>query len=309
MLHPQQLHLPRHHALKRAVWAFVWATDVSSGQARYDYAFLPNHVVSMAWKASGVLGPDARRLITPHDATLVVVRGGLGLVPCLSADATLAVTLAPGAARAVFGCAVSALPHEETPLEDIVGRVEAQVLCQRLLLAADESTRLAVLEGWLCERLRRADAAALMPALVHLAERGATSLSAQELAARAGYSARHLRTLMAEELGLSPKALLRLLRFRATLHRALCPRPQPWSALAAEMGYVDQSHLIRDYQRFVGKSPQAFHQLLDERGAFILTEGIAVRRGAESQTTDLSNPGDHGAEDSGSSLTRARSHT
>ena len=34
--------------------------------------------------------------------------------------------------------------------------------------------------------------------------------------------------------------------------------PRPWTDAALEAGYFDQSHLIRDFRRFVGCTPSEF---------------------------------------------------
>lgn len=80
-----------------------------------------------------------------------------------------------------------------------------------------------------------------------------------ELATRLGVSDRHLRRLVMDETGISPRHFARIQRFHALLRSADCaPRPD-WAALAFRHGYADQPHLIREVQDFAGLTPARLH--------------------------------------------------
>ncbi|HVW84706.1 MAG TPA: AraC family transcriptional regulator, partial [Bryobacteraceae bacterium] len=76
------------------------------------------------------------------------------------------------------------------------------------------------------------------------------------IARQCNLSPRHFRRRCLEESGLTPKVLCRILRFRhaASLARA---KSRDWAAIAAEAGYFDQAHLIRDFREFTGRTPVA----------------------------------------------------
>jgi AraC-like DNA-binding protein len=73
------------------------------------------------------------------------------------------------------------------------------------------------------------------------------------VARQAGMSERQFRRRCLEESGLAPKQLCRVLRFRRAC--ALGERGLPWGLIAAEAGYFDQAHLIRDFREFTGNTP------------------------------------------------------
>jgi AraC-like DNA-binding protein len=56
-------------------------------------------------------------------------------------------------------------------------------------------------------------------------------------------------------VGLSPRVLARLLRMRRLLEAIDVRGAVPWADLAADYGWFDQSHLIRDFRRHTGVSP------------------------------------------------------
>lgn len=82
-------------------------------------------------------------------------------------------------------------------------------------------------------------------------------LSVESLADLASVSPRQLQRTCLKHSGLSPKRLSRVLRFR---HAAgLLRKCQASDAsIAAECGYFDQSHMIRDFQELAGLSPDEF---------------------------------------------------
>src|SRR5262245_7806020 len=80
-----------------------------------------------------------------------------------------------------------------------------------------------------------------------------------ELAARLGVSDRHLRRLMMDETGISPRQFARIQRFHALLRSADAAQRPAWAALAFHHGYADQPHLIREVQDLVGVTPARLH--------------------------------------------------
>jgi AraC-like DNA-binding protein len=79
-----------------------------------------------------------------------------------------------------------------------------------------------------------------------------------DFAARhANLSPRQFRRRCLEESGLTPKLLCRVLRFRHACRIASAIHRVNWSDIALEAEYFDQSHLIRDFHQFTGKSPMA----------------------------------------------------
>jgi AraC-like DNA-binding protein len=130
-------------------------------------------------------------------------------------------------------------------------------LREQLLNTAALPARFALVERWLLARLR--PRAAVHPAVRCAVDRIAASggrLSIEELAAQTGFTRKHLGNLFQQQVGLSPKALARVHRFRGALdllHRA--NGDVPWADLAEQCGFYDQSHLINEFRRFTGFSP------------------------------------------------------
>lgn len=68
-------------------------------------------------------------------------------------------------------------------------------------------------------------------------------------------SERHLLRVFRDAFGFGPKAFARSLRFLNAVDMADRIPGTDWAGIAAESGYFDQSHMIRDFRRFTGLTP------------------------------------------------------
>jgi AraC-like DNA-binding protein len=82
-----------------------------------------------------------------------------------------------------------------------------------------------------------------------------------DLAFQAGLSARQLRRLFLEQIGLSPKHFCRVIRFRNSLSRLPPAGRSEWAQVALDCGYYDQAHFINEFREFSGFTPGEFVRL------------------------------------------------
>jgi len=69
---------------------------------------------------------------------------------------------------------------------------------------------------------------------------------------------KHLIDQFKRFVGPTPKYLQRILRFTAVLEKVQAGRPVRWADLAAECGFSDQPHFVREFSRFSGFGPSEF---------------------------------------------------
>lgn len=113
--------------------------------------------------------------------------------------------------------------------------------------------------GWLRERRRQgAGGAAFAIALVERIAKDASITRVEELARVAGAGPRALQRLFREEVGASPKWVIRRFRLQEAALRIERGDASSLATLAADLGYADQAHLARDFKRAVGKAPSEF---------------------------------------------------
>jgi AraC-like DNA-binding protein len=130
-------------------------------------------------------------------------------------------------------------------------------LRERLLNTPSLQARFQAVERWLLARLK--PRTIVHPAVRWAVDRIAATggrMPIEDLATQTGFTRKYLGNLFQQQVGLSPKSLARVHRFRGAL--ALLNRADgqvPWTELADACGYYDQSHLINEFRRFTGLSP------------------------------------------------------
>ncbi|WP_158845044.1 helix-turn-helix domain-containing protein [Saccharothrix deserti] len=78
------------------------------------------------------------------------------------------------------------------------------------------------------------------------------------LADKVGSSVRQLQRLFAEHVGVGPKWVIRRYRLREVTERMEAGGRIDWAALAADLGYADQPHFVRDFTAMFGETPTRY---------------------------------------------------
>ena len=164
-------------------------------------------------------------------------------------------------ARALLGLPAGELAGDTVDLAALLGR-RAATLLDRLASASSWQARFALLDAELMRlaasgRGERGVRPEVGYAWDRLEETGG-NLRIEELAAEVGWSRRHLAELFRAESGLAPKAAARVIRFERARDRLLAPGRPALADVAAESGYVDQSHLARDFRDLAGITATAW---------------------------------------------------
>ena len=95
-----------------------------------------------------------------------------------------------------------------------------------------------------------------------------------DIAAGLGVSHGHLDRQFTELVGLSPRTLARILRMRRLLEEIDVHGAVGWADKAADLGWSDQAHLIRDFKRHTGVTPSQY--LAAQRSTYDRTEAAAA---------------------------------
>lgn len=211
--------------------------------------------------------------------------GGLHASPALIAhdgrQSGIQVAVSPLASRALFGVPAGELAWIDVHAADVFGR-ESERVRERMQEASSWHERFAAVDSALRRRLSDPDLpAAAAPAVpdevarawqLLLGSRGTIPVSV--LADEVGWSTRHLASRFRAEIGLTPKAAARVIRFDHT-RRLLASGAGvdsasgpaiTFSQLAVHCGYFDQAHLDREFRMLAGCSPSRW--LADEGYAF-----------------------------------------
>jgi AraC-like DNA-binding protein len=168
--------------------------------------------------------------------------------------ATLGVRFRPGGAYPFLRLPLEELTDAIVPTGALWG-ASGRRLEEEVGNARDADEARGVVEDSLMRRLDpRAPDPRLRAAVGRiLRRRGRVTLP--EVAAEACWSPRQLEREFRRRVGVSPKTLARIARFQNVLRLSGRSPERAWAEIAADAGYADQAHLIRDFRQFSGTTP------------------------------------------------------
>lgn len=209
--------------------------------------------------------------------------GGLHSRPALVAHSGsgrgFGIDVSPLASRQLFGVPAGALASVVVDVADIFGSGLTNELYDRLHAANTWSERFGIVDEVLGRVVSSREQVRSPAEIVEawrciVASRGRTSVSA--VARHVGWSRRHLTSRFNVEVGMGPKAVIRVVRFEYACELLLARQSRSLAEVAADAGYYDQSHLTREWSDLAGCTPtawlaEAFHDppRLDDEFPFV----------------------------------------
>jgi AraC-like DNA-binding protein len=183
------------------------------------------------------------------------LHAGPVIIDSFGSSCCIQVNFTPLGARRFFGIPMYELADRMVTLDEVLGP-NGNALRERLGQEADWSRRLDLTECYLVERMSSSPAAAADVdwAMARIASSGGR-IRVAALASELGCSRRHLAARFADQVGIGPKAISRIVRFNRAARMSDDVDRIGWAALAADCGYADQAHLVREFRELAGAPP------------------------------------------------------
>lgn len=168
-------------------------------------------------------------------------------------------TFRPASFRSVLGADLATVAGRVVPLGDVVGPDDSAAATAILRAGQTDEQMTRELEAHLDRCGATTDPLAdELNALVREAELDHTLTRSDQLAERAGVSRRTLERRFTAYLGIGPKWVVRRFRLLDAAAAAHAGDATDWPALADQLGFADQSHLIRAFTSVVGTPPDTY---------------------------------------------------
>ena len=239
---------------------------------------LPSPFLTLIFTLDEPLTTAAHPDPAQRPGSFTTLLGGLHSAPTLivhqGAQSGVQIALKPLGARALLGLPAGEIAHIDVPADAVLGPVATRIY-QRLGAAGGWPERFAILDEELTRLVvagqRSPEAGPEISYAWRLLLGSGGAMPVAELAERTGWSTRHLANRFREEVGLTPKAAARVVRFSRARRRlvrdngpvslgTLASRGSLASRgtlaeLAVACGYFDQAHLAREFRALAGCPP------------------------------------------------------
>ena len=202
-------------------------------------------------------------VVTDEYARFYGVAAGLSETTLTGTGWAVGMMLTPAAGSLLTGRPVHEFTDRHAELAEVFGadgsRIAAAV---RATMAPDptdpaaQHAATAHYERWLRPLLPIDDDGVLINRIVDYVENYSSVRSVAEVCARFHLTERTLQRLTRRRIGLSPKWLIQ----RRRLHEATdrLRSPGTLAAMAADLGYADEAHFVRDFRTVTGMTPGTF---------------------------------------------------
>lgn len=177
-------------------------------------------------------------------------------IDSFGASNCIQINFTPLGARRFFGLPMRELTDRMVALDEVLG-VEGTALREELGNASGWERRFDIAEAFVLRKL--AGAQAPSPEVAWAFDRIATTGGRAKVAGIAreiGWSRKHLARRFADEVGLGPKSVSRIVRLNQAISAARNGE-SGWAGIAADCGYADQAHLAREFRELAGAPPVA----------------------------------------------------
>jgi AraC-like DNA-binding protein len=197
--------------------------------------------------SGGSVGTRRTFIAGLDDTYALVDSGGTGVA--------VQIDFTPIGAQRVLQIPMHLISYRTTELSDLLGS-QADRLVERLFEAPDWRSRFAILDEYLLSKIRHSPDVSreINWAWGQLkASHGALPMS--RITDNLGWSRKRLVRAFRDQIGVPPKTLSRVLRFRHALVELGSRNMVSTALVAAECGYSDQAHMIREFRALSGSTP------------------------------------------------------
>ena len=165
----------------------------------------------------------------------------------------------PQSARLFFGIPASELYNQSIPAEYIF-KDAIDKITEKLNQSKDVQSKVQIVEAFLLKQIVRNRDFQLNRITDSVGEinvaKGIKNI--ETLASRACLSRKQFERTFSDFVGIAPKKFLRVIRFQHAIYKQQIKSIESLSQLAHECGYYDQSHMINDFKRLTGLTPNQY---------------------------------------------------
>jgi AraC-like DNA-binding protein len=259
------------------------------------HSLLKNYIEKMwIFKSTGKMSVDDMKLVVPngnikltvshqngivaelngrtfyskeHDITLT----GLINVPVIldvdkdGATETIGIEFNPKGAYRFFNISFIDIQNQIYSISDVLGNTGKQLL-EQINDATSVQQKLFLLQRFLLKQLLSHQEDLIFDYCIESITSSKGKITIKELEKETGYSSRWLNMKFNDKLGVSPKNLSSVIRFKQYYQAFINGNEESFFRNDFYLLYYDQSHFIKDFKRFTGLPPTKFEKQINDFG-------------------------------------------
>ncbi len=165
----------------------------------------------------------------------------------------------PYAAGAIMNMPCKALSYDNVDFESLEG-IEFKALKRHVLDADTADECIGMIEEFILQQLVKSQGSPYLKQLQRVFElmNAKPDVRTTELAAAACLSERQFRRVFMDNVGMNPKQIQRIMRFRNATNELIRSAPESLDDVLYANGYTDHSHLNHEFHDIVGISPTEY---------------------------------------------------
>lgn len=168
----------------------------------------------------------------------------------------LVIRFRPEGIPALTGASLGELDQPVYPLDQVMPQL-ADLTMNQILRNTQPSKIIDTIVDWLTERQIETNSNPLISLFISKTIREKGIISIKDFCSDMQIHKSTLQKNFKQITGYTPKEYVRIIRFNFLLNRVLF-KPRNLTEICYEMGYFDQSHMIRDFRKMTGTSPTDF---------------------------------------------------
>jgi AraC-like DNA-binding protein len=202
-----------------------------------------------------------------HDVTLT----GLVDVPVILdvdkdvSTETLGIEFSPQGAYRFFHFTLNDIQNQIYSLSDVLGNIGKQ-LVEQINNATSAQQKIVLLQQFLLKQLSLQNEDLIFEYCIEKITASKGRITIKELERKTGYSSRWLNMKFNDKLGVSPKNLSSIIRFKQYYQTFINGNEKSFFKNDFYELYYDQSHFIKDFKRFTGLPPVKFEKQTNSFG-------------------------------------------
>lgn len=142
--------------------------------------------------------------------------------------------------------------------------IDTNLTLEKLQGISDTSSILLILENYFAELLKHAavnpDNRVILATSLILKSQG--QITVKEVRERLCVSERTMERLFLKEMGITTKQFAKVIQFSSSLNQLADADYNKLTDIGYQNGFADQSHFIRNFKKFTGKTPKEFQKQL-----------------------------------------------